>query len=167
MYPSELKQFLDEHKIPFKAYQHPPLDNCSDADKLAIERSGTRLKNLFLRDNYGRRHFLLLTAHDAIVDLKALTQQLAVSRLGFASSERLNKYLGIKPGSVSLLSLMNDRNKSVELLIDRKVWEQNHLQCHPLVNTETLILDQIAIKQFLSFTGHNLSLVDVPLLEKG
>ena len=78
----------------------------------------------------------------------------------------LNKYLGIKPGSVSLLSLINDQGKSVELLIDCKVWAQDHLQCHPLVNTETLVLDQVAISQFLKLTGHKLSIIDVPLILK-
>lgn len=141
-------------------YQHVALATCDVADKLNLQREGTRIKNLFLRDNPGRRHFLLLTTPDKQVDLKLLSKQLTVSRLGFASAERLNKYLGVMPGSVSLLALNNDRGCNVELLIDNDVWQQAAFQCHPLINTETYVLTKAQSQLFLQSTGHEVCVID-------
>src|SRR5690554_4274639 len=97
----DLMNQLSRWQITPPMIEHPPLYTCHDADHLLLERPGTRLKNLFLRDNYGRRHALLLTKPDKQVDLKALSKQLAWSRIGFASAERLQRYLGVEPGHVS------------------------------------------------------------------
>lgn len=157
-----LKRQLEVLQIDYQEYLHPPLHTCTDADFLKIERPGTRLKNLFLRDNYGRRHFLLITEHDKNVDLKALTKQLGVSRLGFASEARLEKYLDVKPGCVSMLALVNDQNKDVELLVDQSIWNSALLHCHPLINTATWILTKSDIMKFLERTGHKAIEIRVP-----
>ncbi|WP_037028292.1 prolyl-tRNA synthetase associated domain-containing protein [Psychromonas aquimarina] len=140
-------------------YEHPPLATCDEADKLNLQRQGTRLKNLFLRDNYGRRHFLLLTTPEKKVDLKQLSKQMSISRLGFASAERLDKYLRVTPGSVSLLALINDSENRVELLMDDDIWRQQAFQCHPLVNTETYVLTKSESVEFLKATGHERSVI--------
>ena len=108
--------------IDYQVFEHPPLHTCQDADRLALKRPGTRLKHLFLRDNYGRQHFLLVTRPDKAVDLKQLSRQFALSRLGFASAERLQRYLGIAPGCVSLLALINDTEKKVGLWLDEEIY---------------------------------------------
>lgn len=141
-------------------YQHVALATCNDADKVNLQRQGTRLKNLFLRDNPGRRHFLLLTTPEKQIDLKMLSKQLEVARLGFASAERLGKYLGVTPGSVSLLALNNDTEQHVELLIDNDVWQQDAFQCHPLINTETYVLTKAQSQLFLQSTGHDARIID-------
>ena len=143
-------------------YQHPPLATCDDADKLNLQRQGARIKNLFLRDNYGRRHFLLLTTPEKKVDLKQLSKQLSISRLGFASAERLHKYLRVTPGSVSLLALINDTEHKVELLMDDDIWQQRAFQCHPLLNTETYVLTKAQCINFLKATGHEVGVILLP-----
>ncbi len=161
MTPQALKTLLTQLGVGFDSYQHPPLHTCDDADQLMVDRPGTRLKNLFLRDNYGRRHFLLLTRHDRNLDLKRLTRDLGVSRLGFASGERLNKYLGVNPGSVSLLALINDTERQVELLVDQAIWNGQQFHCHPLINTETLVIDKDHLLKFLEYTGHTPSVISI------
>jgi len=157
---ASLDVLLAELSIEPLRYQHPALATCDAADKLNLQREGARIKNLFLRDNPGRRHFLLLTTPDKQVDLKLLSKQLTVSRLGFASAERLNKYLGVMPGSVSLLALNNDRECHVELLIDDDIWQQEAFQCHPLINTETYVLTKAQSHLFLESTGHDVRVID-------
>ncbi len=142
-------------------YEHPPLATCNEADRLKLQRMGARLKNLFLRDNYGRRHFLLLTTPEKKVDLKQLSKQMSISRLGFASAERLHKYLQVTPGSVSLLALINDSENQVELLMDDEIWQQQGFQCHPLVNTETYVLTKAESIEFLKATGHKVRVVSL------
>ncbi|WP_196139079.1 prolyl-tRNA synthetase associated domain-containing protein [Aliikangiella sp. G2MR2-5] len=157
-------KYLDDNQIAYSSFDHPPLHDSKEADRLAIHRPGTRLKNLFLRDNYGRRHFLLLVPPEKSVDLKQLSKQLKVSRLGFASAERLDRYLEVKPGSVSLLALLNDKDNCVELLIDNECWCGEAFQCHPLINTATLVLSKKSVQTFVGLTGHSITVIDVPLL---
>lgn len=161
----QLLSLLNAWGVDYKRYQHPPLDTCHEADALQLQRSGTRLKNLFLKDNYGRRHFLLLTVPEKRVDLKAMSKQLAVSRLGFASEQRLFKYLQVKPGCVSLLALINDTQNQVELLMDDDIANSMNFQCHPLINTQTLVLSKSGVKKVLQQTGHRWQNVDVPTLD--
>lgn len=163
MNSEKLHLLCEDLGIAFQAYTHPPLADCSTADSLGLIRSGCRLKNLFLRDNYGRRHFLLLTAHNKHIDLNQLSRQQQVSRLGFASSQRLANHLGIEPGNVSLLALVNDRHKAVELWVDAEIWSEASFQCHPLVNTQTWVLSKQGVLSFVEYTGHRLSVIDVPV----
>lgn len=162
--PTErLEQLLNDININYTQYSHPPLFTCEDADRFFVKRAGLRLKNLFLRDNYGRRHFLLLTRHDKSVDLKQLSKNLGISRIGFASTERLEKYLKVKSGCVSLLALMNDSDNAVEFWIDEEIWQQHDsFLAHPLVNTETLVLSKAEIQRFVEHTGHSITPVFVP-----
>ncbi len=150
--------------ISYLDYEHPALHTCDDADRLSLERQGCRLKNLFLRDNYGKRHFLLIVPADKKVDLKALSKSQALSRLGFASQERLAKYLGVEQGCVSALATANDEQNLVELWLDESLQQEALWQCHPLVNTKTWVLSLDDLKRFWFQTGHQPSWVTVPSL---
>jgi Ala-tRNA(Pro) deacylase len=98
------------------------------------------------------------------VDLKALSHVLGVSKLGFASPERLHRYLGVEPGAVSILGLINDvdGDGDVEVIVDEAVWRAAALRCHPLVNTSTLAIPQEGIQRFLEITGHPARVLNVP-----
>ncbi|PSJ47470.1 prolyl-tRNA synthetase associated domain-containing protein [Zobellella endophytica] len=145
-----------------KLIEHPPLHRCDDADRLLVDRPGTRLKNLFLRDNYGRRHALLLTRPDKQVDLKVLSRRLGWSRLGFASPARLRRYLGVDPGHVSVLALVNDMEQEVELWLDEELREGDDFHCHPLRNTATVLLSRADLLRFAGYTGHRIQWLAVP-----
>lgn len=142
--------------------EHPPLFTCDEADRLLLGRPGTRLKNLFLRDNYGRRHALLLTTAHKQVDLKALSKQLGWSRIGFASPQRLDKYLGVAPGHVSVLALVNDSAQAVELWLDNELMAGDDFHCHPLRNTATLLLSKADLTRFIEKTGHTAQWLTIP-----
>lgn len=144
--------------------EHPPLFTCEDADRLLVDRPGTRIKNLFLRDNYGRRHVLLLTRPDKQVDLKALSVQQGLSRLGFASNERLSRYLGVEPGHVSVLALINDVQGEVALWLDEELRAGDDFHCHPLRNTATVLLSRADLLRFAEQTGHLPYWLAVPAL---
>jgi len=160
----KIHQLFNELAIPYQQIEHPPLPTCYEAERLELERPGTRLKHLFLRDNYGRRHFLLVTAHDQAVDLKCLSRQMAISRLGFASAKRLGRYLDVDPGCISLLALINDRAKAVELWVDQAIWENARFLCHPLINTASWVLPKSSVMHFLEHTGHRPKVIPVPKL---
>jgi Ala-tRNA(Pro) deacylase len=157
-----LNQCLDKLKINYRRFQHPPLNTCIDADRLGVERPGCRLKHLFLRDNYGRRHFLLITDPYKRVDLKQLSKQQSVARLGMASNERLQRYLSVNPGHLSVLALFQDTRREVQLWIDKDVWSCELFQCHPLINSETYVITKDDLVRFLNYFGYPPKVIEVP-----
>jgi len=158
----DIYQFLADHDIEYERHDHPPVFTCEEALRLVPPLPAAKTKNLFLRDRKGRRHFLVAVGYEKAVDLKALASFLGVSKLGFASPERLQRYLGVDAGSVSLLGVVNDVNQEVEVIVDKDLWGAEAFQCHPLVNTSTLVISRDDIQRFLEITGHPLRVLNVP-----
>ena len=120
---TDIYEFLESHKISYERHDHPAVFTVEESKRLSPELDGASTKNLFLRDKKGSRHFLVTVPEDKKVDLKTLSSALDSSRLSFASPERLKTHLGIEPGSVSLLAVLNDTEKNVEVFIDQEIWE--------------------------------------------
>ena len=159
-----LDAFLREHGIAAERHAHPPVMTVDESERLVPKLPGAKTKNLFLRDKKGLRHFLVTVPHDLAVDLAVLGATLGAGRLGFASPERLAQHLGITPGSVSLLALVNDRDGAVEFVVDRALWAALAVQAHPLVNDATMVIAHADLERFLAATGHEPRVVDVPAL---
>ncbi|MBQ4814449.1 prolyl-tRNA synthetase associated domain-containing protein [Pseudoalteromonas luteoviolacea] len=159
---TEIAQSLQALNIDYLSYEHPPLANCDVAKSIGLKREGTGLKNLFLRDNYGKRHFLVITLAQKQLDLKLLSKQQGVSRLGFCSPERLAKFLKVKPGCVSALAIENDDTQQVELWLDKALENTPLWQCHPFENDKTWVLHLDDLKKFWAKTGHQPHWVDLP-----
>lgn len=155
-------EFLDTHDIAYIRHDHPSVYTVEEADRLVPDLPGAKTKNLFLRDDKGWRHFLVLVPSDKRVNLKALKAVLGVKRISFGSPERLKKHLGIEPGAVSLLAVYNDGDHKVEVIMDRDLWAADTFLFHPLVNTSTLVIKKADIERFLKATGHELSVVNIP-----
>jgi Ala-tRNA(Pro) deacylase len=158
----DIAEFLARHDIEAARHEHPPVMTVEESERLVPKLPGAKTKNLFLRDKKGARHFLVTVPHDVAVDLNALGSHIGAGRLGFASPERLQRHLGITPGSVSLLALVNDIDHGVEFIIDRALWEADAIHAHPLVNSATLVIPHAALERFLAATGHSPRIIDVP-----
>ena len=154
--------FLDSRQIAYQRFDHPAVFTVDDVKRLVPPLPGAQTKNLFLRDEKGRRHFLVAVGHDKQVDLRGLANALGSSKLSFGSPDRLARHLGVEPGSVSLLALMNDPEHKVEVFVDRELWNAEALCCHPLVNTSTLVVPRAGMEAFFQATGHRYQLIDVP-----
>jgi Ala-tRNA(Pro) deacylase len=154
--------FLNHHNIRYQQFDHPAVYTCEEAEKLCPDMPGQSIKNLFLRDKGGERYFLIVVSKNKKVDLKELGRTINVSKLSFASPEHLQKYLGVKPGAVSLLGVVNDSQNNVEVIIDQEIWKQP-LQCHPLVNTATLVMPFEGIEHFLKETNHDPKVMNIPV----
>ena len=159
---AELDGFLREHAIDAPRHEHPAVMTCEESDRLVPRLPGAKTKNLFLRDRKGKRHLLVTVPSERAVDLAMLGAALDAGRLGFASAERLQRFLGIAPGSVSLVALVNDPEHAVEFVIDRALWEADAIQVHPLVNTATVVLAHADLVRFVAATGHSPRVIDVP-----
>ncbi|MEO8536466.1 MAG: prolyl-tRNA synthetase associated domain-containing protein [Betaproteobacteria bacterium] len=158
---ADLDAFLRQHGITAARTEHPPVMTVEESERLVPSLPGAKTKNLFLRDGKGARHFLVTVPHDLPVDLDALALNIGVRRLGFASPARLLRHLGVTPGSVSLLALVNDRAHQVQFVVDRRLWNAAAVQAHPLINTATLVVPHESLERFLAATGHTPAVVDV------
>ena len=154
-------EFLDANAVEYERHDHQAVFTVEEAKEFSPKLDGASTKNLFLRDKKGSRHFLVTVPEDKQVDLKALSSKLDSSRLSFASPERMKIHLGIEPGAVSLLALVNDQDQNVEAFIDQEIWQADAILCHPLVNTSTLVIPRKDMVQFLEKTGHGLNLIEI------
>jgi Ala-tRNA(Pro) deacylase len=159
-----LLAYLRQQTIAYQRVEHPAVYTCEQADRYRPPLPAVSTKNLFLRDR-NSHYYLLVTACEKPVDLKALGRSLGVSKLHFGSEEKLLNLLGVTPGAVTLLGLVNDAGHAVQLLVDTDQWEEEHFLCHPLVNTATLLLARTDLLRFFQLTGHEPQVVHVPARE--
>lgn len=148
---------LIEKNIEYRLYEHPAVFTVEEADEYWGDIPGGKAKNLFLRNRKGDVHYLVVVESSKRVDLKQLADRLqVVGGLSFASPERLMKYLGLTPGSVSLFGLLNDTDRVVRVVIDEDLLQQEYLTCHPNVNTATVVLKREDLLRLLEDLGYEI-----------
>jgi Ala-tRNA(Pro) deacylase len=157
----DLVGFLGTHGISFVRHDHPPVFTCEEELRHVPESGAARTKNLFMRDRRGRRHLLLVTLCSKSVSIADFAETSGADRLSFASPERLMKHLGVEPGAVTLLGLVNDPAHAVEVYIDADVWSAPSIHAHPLRNDATFVLSHDDVVRFLAATGHKARVVTV------
>ena len=157
----DIYQFLKEQNIIYDKYEHPAVFTTKEADLICKDIPGKQAKNLFLTNDKGSKHFLVTIAHNKRVDLKRLSEFLGQKSLRFASAERLLKYLGLTPGSVSPLGLINDSKKEVEFVLDTELASQDKIYIHPNINTATLGIKIKDFKNFLNNLDHTIKLLQI------
>jgi Ala-tRNA(Pro) deacylase len=160
---STFYDFLRANAVDYQRCDHPAVYTVEESARLVPPLPGAKTKNLFLRDKPGKRHCLVVVPAEKQVDLKRLPEAIGVSgRLSFGSPERLKRFLGVEPGAVTLLAVVNDPGHAVGLYLDEELWRCNAFQFHPLVNTSTLVVSREALVRFLRQTGHALNVIRVP-----
>src|SRR5947209_2712388 len=110
---------LDELGISFDRYEHPPVATVEEAEQHWAGIDAAHCKNLFLRNQKGTRHYLVILKHTKKADLRAVADQIGDGKLSFASPERLLTHLGLTPGSVSPFGLIHNSDRQVRVVIDR------------------------------------------------
>jgi Ala-tRNA(Pro) deacylase len=161
MTDSDIYEVLSELGIEFEKYDHPPVYTVEEANRHRGKLPGGQTKNLFVRNKKGKRHYLLVAAADKKVDLKDLRGVVGEAALSFASEKRLKRYLGVSPGSVSPLGIINDSHREVVVIIDRDLLRHDALGFHPNVNTATLVIDKDDFLRFLKHCGNEVRVVSL------
>lgn len=159
--PQQLKHQLSRLNIPYQEFSHPPVFTSEESQRLCPPMPGIKEKNLFLRDKKGKNYYLVSLPQDKQLDLKELRQFLGVRGLGFASERRLKKVLGVEPGSVGILALINDKEHLTSVYVDKALLESEWFQSHPLINTETICFETKGLSKWLKHTGHQLQILEV------
>jgi len=156
----QVQDHLAHLGIPFQRYEHPPVATAEEADVHWAGIDAMHCKNLFLRNQKGNRHYLVIVKHTKRVDLRAMANQIGDGKLSFSSPERLMTYLGVTPGSVSPFGLIHDRDHHVRVYLDRELKTPGLISFHPNINTSTLTLSFSDFERFLADCGNPIHYVD-------
>lgn len=160
--PREVRtyDFLDSLQIPYQRTDHERADNMEACYEIDAVLGVLMCKNLFLCNRQKTKFYLLMMPGDKKFKTKELSSQIHSARLSFAGEDAMLKYLDIEPGAVSIMGLMNDKDKDVTLLIDEDVLRDEYIGCHPCVCTSSLkIRTEDLVNKFLPATGHTCTTV--------
>ena len=152
---------LAELQIAFDRYEHPPIATGDEGLEHWEGIDAVHCKNLFLRNQKGTRHYLVILPVTRRADLRVVADQVGDGKLSFASPERLMKYLGVTPGSVSPFGLIHDQDRHVRVFLDRELKQAARISFHPNINTRTLVLTFADFERFLASTWNVVRYIDV------
>jgi Ala-tRNA(Pro) deacylase len=157
----ELIEFLESIGINVNRVPYPAHSTVEEGRSLRGDMPGTFTKNLLLKDKKGRL-FLVAAEEARSVDLRTLhTKVGANGRLGFAPSDIVREVLGVEPGAITPLALMQDGNHTTTVVLDAKIMNDIQLNFHPLVNTESIGLSSTQLMRFIAATGHQYIVVEL------
>jgi Ala-tRNA(Pro) deacylase len=158
--PAPLAATLVALNLAPPCHEHPPLATVEDAHAIWDNLPGTQVKNLFIKDA-GKQYWLVVVPGDPRMDTKAMAPLIGSKRISFGSADDLRSILGVEPGSVTPLAMMNDTQRQVRLVIHAPLMSEPTLLVHPLVNTATLELPPVDLARFLAHHGVTPALVDL------
>ncbi|MDO4988109.1 MAG: prolyl-tRNA synthetase associated domain-containing protein [Synergistes sp.] len=157
----ETRAKLDEMGIKYEVLSHEPVYTIDDMKEIEGMDIKNVCKNLFLRDEKGKRHFLVVLDEAKTADLKAIRKEADSTRLSFASEERLMQHIGLKKGSVTPLGLLNQCARDVEVLFDESLKDRPRLGVHPCENTETLWLSAKDLLRVIEVCGNSIKFIKI------
>lgn len=137
----QVYQYLNERKVPYEVTEHEAVYNMAEAAAIALPYPEAGAKNLFVRDDKKRNYYLITVKGDKRVDLKEFRQKHQTRSLSFASAEELMDIMGLIPGAVTPLGVLNDAERRVQLFLDREFLDApGRIGAHPNDNTATIWL---------------------------
>lgn len=140
--------------ISFDYYEHPEAPTIEIAAQFYRGEGTTLCKNLFFRNHKGNKHYLVIMDSRHEMDIHSIEKILHQGKLSFASPERMIKYLGVRPGSVSLFNLVNDVNHEVILFVDESLKQATKVSFHPNDNHASLVIGVDDMLKFIHTIGN-------------
>jgi Ala-tRNA(Pro) deacylase len=155
----KLYDLFENLNITFEYYEHPPVPTVEEAARYWKDIEATHCKNLFFRNHKGNKHYLVILEYSHSLAIRDLEQRLKQGKLTFASPKRMMKYLGVTPGSVSPLGLINDKEAHVHLFLDENLQHSKSISFHPCINTASLVIKYDDFLRFLEHTSNSFEYV--------
>lgn len=146
--------FLESHGISYECYDHPEAPTIEIARQYWHQDGSKHCKNLFFRNHKGNKHYLVVFDCEKQIAIHDLEHILHQGKLSFASEQRMERYLGLRPGSVSPFGLVNDTENHVHLFLDENLLEYPSLSFHPNDNTATVVISKEEFAKYLSEIGN-------------
>lgn len=147
-------KWLDDNGYKYDKIEHAAVFTMEEMEVAGITKAGDVVKNLFVRNAKGDKHYLVSVPEDKHVDMTKLALALGSTRLSFASPERMDKYLGVQQGSVSPLCVLNDENHEVVVAFEQSLMGKERIGVHPLENTATIFMPFKDLKKIIEGSGN-------------
>lgn len=157
----QVYDYLQQLGIGFDYYEHPEAPTIEIAAQYYRGEGTVLCKNLFFRNHKGNRHYLVIMDSCHNMDIHDIEHKLHQGKLSFASPERMMKYLGVRPGSVSLFTLVNDVNHEVTLFVDNELRKAEKVSFHPNDNTASLVISNADMMKFIENIGNAYEFLDL------
>lgn len=158
--PTIIDRLLNDLGLTPPIVEHPPLRTVADAHEYWDRLPGMAVKNLFLKDA-GRQYWLVVLPAEVSVDTKALASVIGSKRISFGSSDDLDRLLGVEPGAVTPLAVVNDTQRQVRLVLHAAMLDADAVLVHPLVNTATVVMPPGDLLRFLARCGAEPAIIDL------
>ncbi len=153
--------YLESLGIQYEYLEHPAAPTIEIAKEYWKDVDAVHCKNLFFRNHKGNRHYLVVFNCDQNLAIKDLEQRLKQGKLSFASEKRMEKYLGLKPGSVSPFGLINDKNNHVHVFFDKNLLDADRISFHPNENTASLTISKADFINYIENVGNSFEFIDL------
>ena len=153
--------FLQQQDIEYSFYTHPEAPTIEIARQYWHNDGSKHCKNLFFRNHKGNRHYLVVFDSEQSLAIHDLEQRLKQGKLSFASEQRMDRYLGLKPGSVSPFGLINDTENHVHLFLDKNLLNYPSLSFHPNDNRATVVISQQMFAKYLAAVGNTFEYIEL------
>ncbi len=157
---ANVEMFLKSKGIEYTQYEHRAVYTCEEAKKYCYHVPGISCKNLFLMNKKKNRYFLIVIHSDKRADLKKIGEIVGEKTIRFADAQILLEKLGVEPGSVSPMGILNDTSHEVNIYIDRDIYNAPIMNCHPNRNTASLELSQNMFHKFLNSIENTYTVID-------
>ena len=158
---SKVLEYLKNNNITHSWYTHPEAPTIEIARQHWQKDGSKHCKNLFFRNHKGNRHYLVVLDCERDLDIHDLEKRLHQGKLSFASPQRMEKYLGLQPGSVSPFGLINDVDNHVHLFLDENLKKENSLSFHPNDNRATVVISNDEFMRYLSIVGNTYDFIEM------
>ena len=153
--------YLNEKGYEYSWYTHPEAPTIDIARQYWKQDGSKQCKNLFFRNHKGNRHYLVVLDCERDLDIHDLEKRLHQGKLSLASPQRMEKYLGLQPGSVSPFGLINDTENHVHLFLDKNLNEQKSLSFHPNDNHATVVIETPEFMRYLNAVGNSYEFIEL------
>jgi Ala-tRNA(Pro) deacylase len=158
--PDALAAALASLDLALPCFEHPPLRTVEDAHVHWDRLQGAQVKNLFFKDSGGQL-WLVVMPGDPRMDTKVMAGLIGSRRLSFGSAELLRDVLGVEPGAVTPLAVMNDAARRVRTVLHARLVDERLLLVHPLANTATVQIAPEDLVRFMTAQHSQPALVDL------
>jgi Ala-tRNA(Pro) deacylase len=151
LYEQKLYKSLDDLGIVYEKFEHPAFGTVEASGSFYRDHDmGVDCKNMFLQNRRGRKHYLVILQAQKNLDIPHVAEFLGEHRkMGFASEERLQNYLGLTPGSVTPFGLIHENAREVSVVVDQEIFANDFVHFHPFRNTASLKIFTKDLRKFL------------------
>lgn len=159
-----LLAFLDQLGVDYRIHRHPPVFTVEESRSFRDAQPGAHVKNMFLKDKKGGL-WLVTCLEDRRIKIRDLEKALSAPKLSFGKPDLMTQTIGVTPGAVTPLAVLNDAERVVTLVVDAAVLGADLVNCHPLHNEATIALSASDLVRVVGTTGHTPRMVDFDALE--